>query len=248
MSGMGDILKLETSSNPRIYLFGNDYHWKLAREPVDDPIGQVDTVSKDKCAGFSPALSFATTLAEQHPDMAIGLIPCAKGGSLIHDLRRNLDDNTLYGSCLKRVRAASLMGNVAGLLYFQGEIDAVDPKEQPGRTFLPNQWADRFTVLINNWRSDLDLPELPVVFGQIGTNANPERFKNWAVVKEQQRTVRLPFSKMIVTDDLALKDYVHFTTESYQIIGQRFAKAYLNVLLEVNRNRQQTEKTWQVLS
>ena len=53
---------------------------------------------------------------------------------------------------------------------------------------------------------------------------------------------------MIVTDDLALKDYVHFTTESYQIIGQRFAKAYLNVLLEVNRNRQQTEKTWQVLS
>lgn len=87
-----------------------------------------------------------------------------------------------------------------------------------------------------------------MVFGQIGTNANPERFKNWAVVKEQQRTVRLPFSKMIVTDDLALKDYVHFTTESYQIIGQRFANAYLNVLLEVNRNRQQTEKTWQVLS
>ena len=70
-------------------------------------------------------------------DMAIGLIPCAKGGSLIHDWRRNLDDNTLYGSCLKRARAASLMGNVAGLLYFQGEIDAVDPKEQPGRTFCP---------------------------------------------------------------------------------------------------------------
>lgn len=238
MSGMGDLPQVETKINPRIYVFGNDYHWKLAKEPVDDSSNQVDKVSEDTPAGYSPTLSFATNLLEQHPDMVIGLIPCAKGGSSIHEWRRNLSDNTLYGSCLKRVRAASVMGNVAGFLFFQGEIDTVDPNEQPERTFLPNQWADRFTVLVRDWRSDLSLPELPVIFAQIGSNTEPNRFKNWAIVQEQQRKVRLPFSAMITTDDLALRDYAHFTTESYQIIGQRFAKAYLDLLSKMNRSSQ----------
>jgi hypothetical protein len=117
-----------------------------------------------------------------------------------------------------------------GFLYFQGEIDAVDPKEDPKRIFLPHQWADRFIVFIKNWRHDLNLHELPVVFAQIGTNTEPERFKNWSIVKIQQNKVRLQFSTMINTDDLVLKDYVNFTTESYRIIGQRFAKSYLNLL------------------
>ncbi len=242
MSGMGDIPESRIEPNPRIYVFGNDYHWKLAREPVDDPSNQVDVVSEDRSAGFGPAISFTTTLLEQNPDMVIGLIPCAKGGSSIHEWRRNLNDNTLYGSCLKRVRAASVMGEIAGLLYFQGEIDAVDPKEHPNRTLLPNRWADEFAVLIRDWRRDLNLSELPVVFAQIGTNTEPEKFKNWAVVKEQQCKVRLPFSAMITTDDLSLKDYVHFTTESYQIIGKRFAKAYMQLLLEANSTGQKLGK------
>lgn len=237
MSGMGDLPKSGTTINPRIYVFGNDYRWKLAKEPVDDSSNQVDKVSEDTPAGYSPALSFATTVLKQNPDMVIGLIPCAKGGSSIHEWQRNLSENTLYGSCLKRVRAASVMGNVAGFLFFQGEIDTVDPKEQPERTFLPHQWAEKFTSLVRDWRSDLNLPELPVVFAQIGSNTEPDRFKNWAVVKEQQRNVQLPFAAMIITDDLALRDYVHFTTESYKIIGQRFANAYLDLLSTMNRSK-----------
>lgn len=230
MSGLGE-LPAETKTNSKIYVFGNDYRWKIAKEPVDNPTNQVDKVSLDTAAGYSPAMDFATTVLKERPDMVIGLIPCAKSGSSIHEWQRNgnLDENTLYGSCLKRVRAASLMGNVAGILFFQGEIDTVDPKEDPKRIFSANQWANKFTLLINNLRGDLNSPNLPVVFAQIGSNTEPERFINWAVVQEQQRSVKLPNSAMITTDDLALKDYVHFTTESYQTIGQRFAKAYLSL-------------------
>ncbi|NJK41069.1 MAG: sialate O-acetylesterase [Acaryochloridaceae cyanobacterium SU_2_1] len=237
MSGMGELPNSRMATHPRIYVFGNDYHWKLAKEPMDDPRNQVDSVSEDQSAGFSPAMSFANTLLEQHPEMVIGLIPCAKGGSSIHEWRRQLNDNTLYGSCLKRIRAALMMGEVAGFLYFQGEIDAIDPKEDPQRTFLSRQWADAFAILIRDWRRDLNLPELPVVFAQIGTNTEPKRFKNWDVVKKQQCQVRLPFSVMVTTDDLPLQDYVHFTTASYQIIGQCFDKAYMQ-LLEMSRNGQ----------
>jgi hypothetical protein len=34
---------------------------------------------------------------------------------------------------------------------------------------------------------------------------------------------------MITTDDLALADEVHFTTESYLLIGQRYADAFLQL-------------------
>lgn len=241
MSGMGDIPRSRVETNPKIYVFGNDYHWKLAKEPVDDPSNQVDSVSEDRPAGYGPAVSFATTLLAKHPGMVIGLIPCAKGGSLIHEWRRNLNDNTLYGSCLKRVRAASVMGKVAGFLYFQGEIDAVNPKEFPERTFLPDRWANEFMALVKDWRKDLNLPQLPVVFAQIGTHTEPTRFINWEIVKEQQRKVQLPFSAMITTDDLLLRDYVHFTTESYQIIGQRFAESYSNLLLGIAKDQQKIE-------
>ncbi|MGA7934134.1 MAG: sialate O-acetylesterase [Kovacikia sp.] len=232
MSGLGDLPQSGTSTDPRVYVFGNDYRWKLAKEPVDDPTNQVDRVSEDKLAGFGPSMSFASTLLEKNPNRVIGLIPCAKGGASIAEWRRNLDDTTLYGSCLKRVRAASAMGRVTGILFFQGEIDTVDPREAPDRTFLPNRWAEEFAVLVKDWRRDLSLPELPIVLAQIGTNTEPDRFKNWAVVKKQQQNVRLPFSRMITTDDLALMDYVHFTTESYQTIGQRFANAYLDLVSE----------------
>lgn len=228
MSGLGE-LPQETKTNSKVYVFGNDYRWKLAKEPVDDPTNQVDKISVDSPAGYGPAMDFATTVLKQRPNMVIGLIPCAKGGSSINEWQRNLDENTLYGSCLKRVRAASVMGNVAGILFFQGEIDTVDPKEDPKRVFSANQWANKFTLLIKNWRNDLKSPNLPVIFAQIGSNTEPERFINWQVVQEQQRQVKLPFSAMITTNDLALKDYVHFTTKSYQTIGQRFGRAYLDL-------------------
>jgi hypothetical protein len=230
MSGRGDAPKLVVKPNPKIYVFGNDYRWRLAKEPIDDPSNQVDQTSEDLDAGFSPALSFATTILERHPDMIIGLIPCAKGETSIYDWQRNLSNDTLYGSCLKRVRTASIMGNVAGLLFFQGEADARDPIKYPKATMVPNQWAFGFITFVYSLRSDLNLPELPVVYAEIGTNTTPEEFKNWKIVQEQQRSIRLPFCSMITTDDLPLKNDIHFTTDSYRVIGKRFAEAYLGLL------------------
>jgi hypothetical protein len=230
MAGRGEVPESGQNTNPRVFVFGNDYHWRIAAEPIDEPSNQVDKVSEDPDAGFSPALPFAMSLLEQRPDVVIGLIPCARGGSSIDLWRRSLSENTLYGSCLKRVRAASTMGNVAGILFFQGEADAIAQELFQESELFPNEWGDRFEVFVNDWRNDLGLPELPVVFAQIGTNTAPDIFINWAIVKEQQRSVEMPFCVMITTDDLALRDPVHFTSESYQIVGQRFAEAYLNLI------------------
>jgi hypothetical protein len=232
MSGRGDLVAAQ-QTHPRIFMFGNDYRWKPAREPVDDPEGQVDKVSEDagsEAAGFGPGFSFALAVTAQRPDRAIGLVPCAKGDTTIHEWRRNLHDSTLYGSCLKRVRAASLAGEVSGLLFFQGEADALDPIQYPYRTLAPAEYATRFSAVVQDLRRDLGLPALPVVFAQIGTHTSPYAFTHWELIRQQQRAVRLPCSAMVTTGDLPLRDVVHFTTESYRMIGQRFAAAYLRLI------------------
>lgn len=227
MSGRGEAPDPERDPSPRVYTFGNDYRWHGATEPVDDAMGQVDLVSVDADAGFGPALAFATALIERRPDMAVGLIPCARGGSSIAQWRRSLSDRTLYGSCLKRVRAASTMGEVAGLLFYQGEADAIDPALYGESELFPGDWGTRFAGLVVDWRADLGEPDLPVIYAQIGRQTAPEVLINWAVVREQQAAVELPRCTMIVTDDLALQDAVHLTPEGYRIVGERFAEAYL---------------------
>jgi hypothetical protein len=229
MSGRAEIPNPAPTPNPSIYVFGNDYLWRVAVDPIDDPHNQVDKVSEDENAEFGPALPFATKLLNQRPELLIGLIPCAMDDTTIQDWQRNQNDQTLYGSCLKRTRTASTMGTISGILFFQGESDALDPKKNPGMMLSPNQWADQFTVFVRDWRSDLNQPDLPVVFAQIGSNTRPNRYPNWKVVQEQQSSVSLPYCKMITTGDLALADTVHFTTGSYQVIGRRFAEAYLEI-------------------
>ena len=216
--------------DPKIYVFGNDYHWRIAVEPVDDASGQVDDVSADPSAGFGPSLAFASAVRSSRPEMVVGLIPCAKSSSAIIEWQRNLSDQSLYGSCLKQARAASPMGHFAGILFFQGETDAVDANLYPQYQPNPMNWSELFSKFVSNLREDLGEPELPVVFAQIGANTSLDDVPNWELVQAQQHSTRLPMSGMIVTDDLPLLDGLHFTAESYRIIGNRFAEAYLDLL------------------
>ena len=221
---------LEEKTDPRIYVFGNDYRWRIATEPVDHAFNQVDKVSEDRIAGFGPSLAFAFASLDRHPQAVIGLIPCAKNASAIAQWQRNLSDQSLYGSCLKRVRAASTMGRIAGVLFFQGETDAQDPNQFPTPEANPFDWAELFTTFITDLRTDLNQSSLPVVFAQLGSNNAPEAFLNWEVVKQEQLSVQLPKTAMIITDDLPLLDGLHFTTQSYRIIGERFAEAYWDMV------------------
>jgi Carbohydrate esterase, sialic acid-specific acetylesterase len=233
MSGRGDVPS-QQSIHSRIFVFGNDYRWKIAREPTDAAEAQVDLVSEDKGAGFGPGLAFAIALIKRNPDRAIGLIPCAKGGSSIQDWQRSLSEDTLYGSCLKRIRAASTVGRPAGMLFFQGETDALDPKRYSKKSPSAPSYAVKFTTFIEDLRRDVFLPRMPIVFAQIGTHEAPEDYVNWELVKKQQEKISLPCTAMITTGDLALNDGVHFTTDSYRIIGERYADAFIHLMATPN--------------
>lgn len=214
----------DVKPSANIYTFGNDYQWKAARPAVDSAENQVDQVSADPEAAFGPALPFAQALIAQNNNQIIGLIPCAKNGSSITDWQRSLSDQSLYGSCLKRVRAASTIGTVAGILFFQGEADAIDPKQYPSLQPDAAAWAEKFASFAYNFRQDLGNPALPLVYAQLGQPGTLEGLPNWDLVKQQQANLQIPNAALISTSDLPMAG-IHFTAEGYQVIGQRFADA-----------------------
>ncbi|HEY8599405.1 MAG TPA: sialate O-acetylesterase [Thermomicrobiales bacterium] len=231
MSGRG-ALPGEQQPNQRIFLFGNDYRWRIATEPLDDAHNQVDRISIDDDAGFSPGLTFATTLLANAPDKPIGLIPCAKGGSAIREWGQSMSDQTLYGSCLKRIRAATTRGQIAGILFFQGEAEGIAADEAAAQVY-----ADRFSSVIESFRRDIGDPMVPLVFAQIGSYRASTPLVNWERIKAAQSTIILPCAAMITTSDLKLQDAVHYTTPSYRLIGERFADAYIKLTTSPERCR-----------
>jgi hypothetical protein len=226
MSGRGEMPTEPLPVNPKVFVFGNDYRWHYGIEPMDASQGQVDTVSRDGNARYSLATSFARTLLEKDSSLIIGFIPCARGATSIEKWQRNLSENSLYGSCLKRTRAASTMGQIVGLLFAQGESDALDPKVYSERKPSPFQWREKFSRFIRDIRQDLHRPDLPIVFAQLSHQTTPDKYIYWQQVKKQQAQVHLPNTRMVATPDLALSDYVHFTREGYDILGKLFAEAY----------------------
>ncbi|MCB1171347.1 MAG: sialate O-acetylesterase, partial [Leptospiraceae bacterium] len=183
MSGRGK--PLDQPLDNSIYLFGNDGNWKPAREPLDSCENQLDEVSCDEGAGTGPGLAFALELRKRRPDMAIGLIPCAKGATTIFEWDRRLVENSLYGNCLSRIRVASQMGEVKAVLFLQGEWDALGP----------SYW-DR--LLAPNHRLPEKLPDQKVRYS-IRKSGNDANQREPHSESEEPLDYRLEEGKLIVT-------------------------------------------------
>ncbi|MCE5324872.1 MAG: sialate O-acetylesterase [Planctomycetaceae bacterium] len=193
----------------RVFVFPKkEYIWAVAREPLDGNM-------------VGPGLAFAAELVQGNSTCAVGLVPCAAGGTNISKWQRNLAESSLYGRCLMKSKGASAMGNLAGILFLQGENDAEGKPDDH-----PHDWARMFERFATDIRQDLREPNLPIILAQIGQGNSPA----WRSVQEQQASVKLDHYGFITTADLPYNPgNIHFTTASQMIIGKRFAEAYLKI-------------------
>jgi len=228
-SGHGASLDNKEPTDPRVTMFGNDYRWKLAREPVDTAAGQLDKVSNDAAyvndrVGHSFALRAAKDLVRSGVEQ-VKLIPCAKGGSRIAEWRMRpdpLDRSTLFGSMNARVRRAAPKGLTA-LWWHQGESDAGGGLDR----YISNQ-----TQLVREFRSAL-APSLPIIYAQLAKIGNKKPSSIHHPIMEAQRRLEtgsgydceLARYHMVVTFDLPLVDTYHLTAEGQKELGRRFALA-----------------------
>lgn len=114
---------------PFAAIYGGDYQWHLLADPVGYQTGWVDSVNSNVGAGnFGSSiwpLVASSFLASQN--VPVAFIPCAKDSTAISSWlpgASHTDRSTLYGACV--FRAQQVTSAVKGVLWWQGETDAVN--------------------------------------------------------------------------------------------------------------------------
>lgn len=222
MSGYSGGLGSPETPIDQALLFHNDFTWKIAEEPMDGGIDQVDRVSWELPA-HSLMLRFAKDLFIA-TGVPVGIIPGSLGATNLFDQwQRNDavhdDRGTLYGSLLHRAALQNYDNPPAGLLWFQGESDAADVR-------TTSDYITDLERLISQYREDLGNSELSVLIGQLGT-FDAALLDDWLAIQEAQRQVveRDSRTALIATVDQPRADAIHFDVDGYKAIGARFAEA-----------------------
>jgi hypothetical protein len=163
-------------------------------------------------------------MAKDNPDVTIGLIPCAVGGSPIlawepggyHPSTKTHP----WDDMLPRAKAAMEVGTLKGILWHQGESDS---KED-----LAPKYEERLHALVARFRKELKSPDVPFIAGQMGNW--PERpwdkWKKMVDAVQQDVPDKITNAAFVSADGLQHRDKVHFDRASYIVFGKRYAEAY----------------------
>ncbi len=220
LAGQSNIVGRAASSDgtpgvPSLLLFRNGA-WAEAQ----DPLGAVD----DNERGVGPGMTFGLdVLSHLPPGTKIGLVMCGEGGSTIADWQ---PDATYYRDCKADTIASS--GVVAGFLFLEGETEA---RNAGGAS----RWAHRFPALER--QVEADFGPIPFLLGQIST-LNSTLYPYQQAVRDAQAAAAEdnPEITLVVSDDLPIAaDGVHFTAQSYKILGTRFGEAWWSYRLPKRR-------------
>jgi hypothetical protein len=186
--------------------------------------------------GLSPADYFGKTMADSLPGVTIGIIPVAVAGTAIRlfdeDQYKGYLDSAAswlqdyagdyggnpYGRIIELAKKAQEVGVIKGILLHQGETDAYS-----------DTWGASVKKIYNKMLSDLGLAadSVPLLAGEVlspgqcsGANTQIDALPN------KISTAHVVSSSGLVSGG----DSLHFSNESYQEFGKRYAKVMLPLL------------------
>jgi uncharacterized sulfatase len=229
MKGRGT-LPVQAANDPRIVsMHLKDDRWYVARHPLH-LTGDAQTFAGADNAGVGPGLAFAQALATAHPHSTIGLIPCAVGGTSIGGWRKGGD---LYANALRRAKQALAAGpkgktSLRAVLWLQGEADAKEASL--------SRYPAALDRLVTSLRGDLARPALPFIASTIGEMRAPDPAAPVRYEADINRILldlpnKQPHTGCVDARDLKthIGDFLHFDSAAQNAIGQRFAKALLEL-------------------
>ena len=218
MSGRGEVGEIDRTPHPRVFVLNQGEEWDPATEPLH--------YDKPKIARVGPGLAFAKEVAEKNPDIRVGLVPTAVGGSPIETWTPGgLHEGTglhPWDDAVHRLRVAMRSGENKAILWHQGEGDS-------GMQRAPLS-EERLQDLIRRFREVAGDDELPFIVGQLG------QFKEWSEGRKIVNAVHegipatVPNTGFVSSDGLTDKgDGTHFDAASARELGRRYAIAYFDL-------------------
>ena len=211
MAGRGEISgKYKTEGSTQVYMLTKNNEWVLAKNPLH--------FDKPAVVGVGPGLSFGLQMGKVSPDVKIGLVPCAVGGTSIDAWKAGGYDKATkthpYDDALIRIREAMKSGVFKGIVWHQGESDSA-PEAAAA-------YFDKLADLIGNFREIIEAPDLPFVAGELGTFKDQYKTIN-SVLRELPGRIK----HTAVASSKGLEhngDVTHFDSSSAGELGKRFAK------------------------
>jgi hypothetical protein len=115
-------------------------------------------------------------------------------------------------------------GKVKGMLWYQGEAEHGEANAKA--------FPQVFPAFIASVREDLQQPDLPFYFVQIGRTLENSSAKGWNAVQETQRLVpdQVPHTAVVAVIDLEMDDFIHVGTQGLKRAGNRLALIALGKL------------------
>jgi hypothetical protein len=210
MSGRGIVEPQDQTVDLRVWRFNKGKQWVPATEPMHS--------DKSKIAGVGPGRAFGLLAADAYPNETIGLIPCAVGGTLIE---RWVPTGDLYAAAIKQTKLAMRHGDLAGILWLQGEANSTTAQRMVG-------YEDALASMIAGLRKDLSAEATPIIVGQIGRFLAEKRPLS---VDFNRRIVAFaatqPNMACVTSEGLtSIGDDVHFDAKSQREYGRRYFEAY----------------------
>ncbi|KAL3617563.1 hypothetical protein CASFOL_037884 [Castilleja foliolosa] len=212
----------ESQPNPQILRLNPELAWEEAQEALHAGIDP-------KECGIGPGMIFANSVLQRDNNIGvIGLVPCAVGGTSISQW---LPGNDLYVKMLSRTQAAlnNGGGEIKALLWYQGENHDMVHED------TANEYKSNLEKLLTQIRSDLKLPNLPVIEvalaskGKEGTELFGPYFD---VVRSAQLEMPnlLPNVKCVDALGFPVDNYdkLHLTVQAEVKLGKMLADAFLS--------------------
>lgn len=173
-------------------------------------------------SGTCLAESFAKAYSEAHPDVEVGIIPCADGGTTLEQWQAG---GLLFDNAVNCAKLAMRTSNLVGALWHQGEGDCSSEKYP--------LYEERFTKIMDELRKSLEMPNLPILVGGLGDflsqctldeNLKNYRYINSALMKIAEEHPNYAF---VSASGLgANPDNLHFNAAALKEFGIRYFNEY----------------------
>lgn len=225
MCGRGDFGEVPVIRHERILMMRNS-RW----QPMSEPIVADRCVFGSWHSGTCLAASFALDYVNAVPDVSIGLVPCADGGTNLYEDWQ--PGGLLFDNAVFMTRQAQRTSKVMGILWHQGEGDTGSPE-------IIAAYRRNFETIVGAFRRATGLEGVPMVIGELGHYLEHSYRYGERLVEGHKAINRIMHEIAADTPEIALAtaeglspklDQLHFDSISLREFGHRYFRAYQSLL------------------
>ena len=185
-------------------------------------------------SGICFAESFAREYALAHPDVTVGIIPCADGGTQISQW---MPGEILFDNAVNCAKLAMRTSDLKGILWHQGENDCFGEKY--------TVYEEKLRCVLDGMRNALGCPNLPILIGGLGdflakVEKYPEFAQNYLKINQILRKTgeEYPNCAFVCAEGLGSNsDHLHFSAEALMELGIRYHRAYEPLAVKTEKSQ-----------